>query len=691
MLKDLTFETEYDSIESDALSEFLVPALTNSVKYDRAVGYFSSAIFAALLNAFTDFAERGGKMRLVCSPFLSMQDATELKNHDTISYKTHFDALLRGLMEDNTLSDPMKFMSAMIQMGALEIKIAIPKPGEASLFHQKIGIFTDSNSDQVYFQGSSNETLTAWDQSNSESFTVHTSWGTRADKTRVENNGAKFERFWNSKYPSFDFLPLDEASQYFQTRSNEETDFNTLKSRVRKWVKQNISTKRQPADPNPGVKLYDYQELVLKDWFAKSCVGVVSFATGAGKTITALEAIHRWQQKNTKNKTIILVPSQRLQKQWLSEIRKFGPLISSSVLLVGGLNGKANWENAISGYTLGTSAEPENAIVLAVMKSASSGTFVNRVSWGENLLVVADEMHNLGAPSYRKLLDEITKTARLGLTATPERFDETETALLRDVFGPDLDPVVDITKAQELGVLVPYVYKYDTVSLNFEEDHQYVALTMKINQLYAISKQRKLTAKQLKDLQDYKIDRAKILRKAEEKIQATVDILNKEFVEGQYWLVFCADQEQLNHLKTRLAHFKPFEYFSDMTGDFDATLLSFRNEGGVLLVINMLDEGVDIPEIDCAILVASTQNARQYIQRRGRILRRNPKKSKIALVWDLFVLNSKNYVYSKAEVIRGLEFAGTATNSLIAMEISELIEPGAEIIDEDFKRREMND
>lgn len=691
MLRDLVFETEYDSIESDALSEFLIPSISNSLKYDRAVGYFSSAIFAAVLNAFTDFAERGGKMRLVCSPFLSMQDATELKSYDAISYKTHFDALLKGLLHDTTLQDPLKFMSAMIQMGALEIKVAIPKPGQASLFHQKIGIFTDLVGDKVYFQGSSNETLTAWDQSNSESFTVHTSWGTTTDKTRVSNNESKFERFWTNVYPNFDFLDLEEAAPYFQARTNEETDFNTLKSRVRTWVEQNISSKKKIAIPEPDIKLYDYQEQALQDWFEKNHLGVVSFATGAGKTITALEGINRWQKLDPKNKTIILVPSQRLQKQWLSEIRKFQPLSHSSVLLVGGLNGKANWSSALAGYTQGNTSEPENAIVLAVMRSASSGTFVNRVSWGKHLLLVADEMHNLGAPSFKNLLDAVGETARLGLTATPERFDESETAYLRKVFGPDLNPVVDIIKAQELGVLVPYTYRFATVGLNYEEDQKYLLLTAKINQLYAIGKRGKLTAKQLQDLQDLKIERAKILRSAEEKIQATADILKNEYVPGQYWLVFCADQNQLNEIKTRISHLKPFEYFSDMTGDFDATLKTYRNEGGVLLVINMLDEGVDIPEIDCAILVASTQNARQYIQRRGRILRRNPKKAKVALVWDLFVVNQKHYVYSNSEVIRGLEFADTATNSVISMEISELIESSSSVIDEEFKRREMNE
>jgi superfamily II DNA or RNA helicase len=120
-------------------------------------------------------------------------------------------------------------------------------------------------------------------------------------------------------------------------------------------------------------------------------------------------------------------------------------------------------------------------------------------------------------------------------------------------------------------------------------------------------------------------------------------------------------------------------------------LVAFRDLGGVLLAINMLDEGVDIPEIDCAILVASTQNARQYVQRRGRILRRNPKKSKVALVWDLFVINDEGYVYSNSEVIRGLEFAATATNSVISPEIEDLKAPNTDRIDDDFKRREMND
>lgn len=679
MLRLTEFDAEYDMLESDPIRDFLVKGLDASVRYSRAVGYFSSAILSVVPQAFTNFAERGGKIQLVCSPFLSPVDARMLDRLDFDTLETNLDDALLEIEDDNPLTAPLNLLCYLIKMGCLEVKLAIPKAGTNGLFHQKIGFFEDKEGDFVSFHGSNNETLSAWFGINSESFTVHSGWADGKEATIARKKKQQFEKFWSDRYPNFDFLPLKAGLRFVETRANEDADLDTLKRKVKEWVEE--------AGPTGGLgdgskvepfQLRDYQLSVLQNWEEHEFRGVVSFATGAGKTITALEGMRRWFDRDSRNKCVVMVPSARLQKQWLSEIRQFVGLSDAHILLVGGLGKSKEWASAVAGFTSGRESE-EKLIVLAVMDSASKGLFYNRISWGGHLLLVADEMHNLGAPSYKTLLEKQDVGAILGLTATPERYDEQETLFLRGIFGSDLDPVIDIVEAQKLKVLVPYEYLVDTVTLVEDEQKKYQSLSNRISQLVAIQRHGKLSKANLAELEQKRIDRARVLRKAVHKPDLAAKLIRQNYVDGDYWVVFCADSEQLGEIRSRLADLMPYTYFTGMDGDQDATLRAFELSGGIILSINMLDEGVDIREINRGLIVASTQSARQYIQRRGRILRSIPGKAKLAKIWDLMVVDDDGFVYNEAEVVRGLEFAEAAINSSIKQEVSSLSRNQTEI------------
>jgi superfamily II DNA or RNA helicase len=165
------------------------------------------------------------------------------------------------------------------------------------------------------------------------------------------------------------------------------------------------------------------------------------------------------------------------------------------------------------------------------------------------------------------------------------------------------------------------------------------------------------------------IQRSRIAKKARVKTGLATNVIKKEFTEGQSWLVYCEDSDQLNEmlLKLRAEGLRPLEYHSNMSGEKADALNWFKKFGGVLVSIKCLDEGVDIPAVSHAFILASSQNPRQFIQRRGRVLRKSAEKN-LAVIHDAIVVpidpesESEQISLLKAELIRALEFANSALN-----------------------------
>jgi superfamily II DNA or RNA helicase len=258
-------------------------------------------------------------------------------------------------------------------------------------------------------------------------------------------------------------------------------------------------------------------------------------------------------------------------------------------------------------------------------------------------------------------LQQVTAGATLGLTATYSRqFDEAGTAALLQWFGPVLRPVIGLAEAMLLGLLVPYDYRLHTVKLDEGELARYAKLTDRIRTTSAMEKDRGELSSNLKMLL---ILRARILKKATAKVGATLEILTETFRSGERWLVYCDDTEQLTAVvELGVAQSLPvMEFRSGMTGDRRAALESLERHGGIIVAIRCLDEGVDIPSCDNALIVASSSTSREYIQRRGRILRPAPDKTH-AVVHDLLLVDETDGILARSEAVRALEFARLARN-----------------------------
>jgi superfamily II DNA or RNA helicase len=665
-LKLNTYKPTYDSFVDLPIEHFFIPSLSQSIEYNRAVGYFSSAIISVLAEAFTDFAQRGGKMNLICSPILTAGDASTLEEISKSKVMQHLNLALDRLDSDGHIQQPLNLMAGLIKSGCLSVKFAIPYDPNAGIFHQKIGIFKDNVGYEVGFSGSNNESLSGWmEMKNSESFSVYTSWRDSNDEERVEDIDRRFNKMWGNQYRGFDIVDFSKSLNFIERRSQEDVDLVKLKSDVKEWYSEVMREKRGLNDD----WLRRYQRDVINNWIENDHRGVVSFATGAGKTMTAIGAIQEWRDKLDKRVVIVLVPSIRLQKQWLKEMRNFTWLKNVDFLLVGGDSKNVTWMKGLKDFT-SFRRHHDDGIVIAVIQSAREQSFFERVSWGSHVLVVADEMHKLGAPSYRELLESISAGGVLGLSATPERYNDEENILLSEIFGEELKPVVDISYAQEIGVLVPYRYRFDTVMLTDDEHDKYIEFSKKIGIASSGNKNDPEVGSRLQTLL---AQRANILKNANAKIGIAAKIIRREFKQGNSWLIFCNDQEQLNSLKEMIEDLNPFDIHVGMQGDADETIKLFEKNGGILLSIHMFDEGVDIPAIDNCLILASSQSKREFIQRRGRVLRVNKNATKgLAEIWDLIVVDSEGMAFVDSEIDRAIEFGRLALNRSIVGDLEKI-------------------
>jgi len=653
----LGLDAHYRTGERDPVGGFYQPCLSAAIRYARAVGYFRSSIFSIVGRPFLEFARRVGVARLVCSPSITEDDAQAIAS----GYLSRDEAIAQALERDihELLSDPVlesrtKLLATLIECGALDIRLAVRSNG-TGIYHEKIGIFTDGFGERVSFIGSSNETWNAWHiQGNHESIEVFREWVSSAESERVQTHAAHFERLWDGLVTGVDTVTFPEAQRKklltAAANSLDDVDVDFPDEPIAP-----VSRRRKPME---------HQLAAIAAWEAAGRHGVFEHATGSGKTFTAITAIKK--HLSTDQPAIVLVPSQLLLEQWRREIEEEIP--DSTILMCGG--GHTKWK---SNGKLRAHTSPDlgmNRIVLSTMQTAATDSFINGVYGGNHLLIVADEIHQIGSPFNARAM-AIESGAALGLSATPIRYGDPEgTANIFKRFGPVLPPPITLQDAIDSGRLVNYEYHPHPVHLSKDEAERWKKLTKQIS--FELAKSKKavngnggLTDKAKMLL----IQRSRIAKKAQVKPGLAAGVICKAYEAGQRWLVYCEDSDQLTETTGLLAAggLNPIEYHSGMEGDRQAALEWFTRFGGVLVSIKCLDEGIDIPAVSHAFILASSQNPRQFIQRRGRVLRKSGEKL-LAVIHDAIIVpvdpenEPEQISLLKAEMIRALQFADAALN-----------------------------
>lgn len=432
-----------------------------------------------------------------------------------------------------------------------------------------------------------------------------------------------------------------------------------------------------------NIKLRDYQIEAVDSWINNGYNGIFEMATGTGKTFTALSCFKKLSDTKDRLLTVIACPQSHLIDQWISEISKFhdGPIITAS-------SKNAKWKEDLSdlviNYFLGI---VDKAIVLTTHVSLSSDFFLDKIHEIEvERLLIVDEVHGIGSEKQMLGLDECYEY-RLGLSATPSRwFDDYGTQIIIDYFKGVVFEF-DITRAltefnPDTGktYLTPYIYKPIIVDLNEEELEEYRDLSAKIAYLFATNKQKDADNNTLNGVL---FKRRNIINNAEEKYGAFINIL-RENPDIDKLIIFCSPQqidkvqEILNSEGVTPQHRFTQEQGANKTkkkGYSEREYLLKKFEEGsykALVAIKCLDEGVDVPSAENAIIMSSTTNPREHVQRRGRILRNAPGKN-LATIYDILVFPEEKTDAGKKirekEIKRYVDFAVNAENSVECLKL----------------------
>lgn len=675
-LNNFEFKTDYNKATDDIAKDFYMPCMGNSKNYDRISGYFGSTVYIIAWDSIKTFIKNNGKMRLICSPLIIEEDKAALSEGYSARQREDIANDLKDeiklLMKDDYLEAPSRALACFVAMGIVDIKIAVMKsnitPEAKRLFHDKVGIFRDEFGNSVGFRGSMNETFKGLsNDGNLESIDVFPNWVDKRDKQRVDNAVDYFEKLWENELEGIEVYDFPSAAKDVLTQYVKNDNWEELVDQVK--AKIDLS-KKWAAEKKAGARTpREHQIKALEGWKNNNYRGIFEHATGSGKTFTAMCAINH---SLSKGKTpVVLVPSTELLHQWYSELRSVFEDAATSIFLCGAGNNR--WKK--SGYLNAWTQESptRRKIIVSTMDTAASDQFLKSITQGEHLFLVADEVHRLGSPFRRKVFNMKTGW-RLGLSATPKRYGDDEgTNAIFDYFGGIVPPIFSLNDAIKAGVLTKYFYFPHEMKLTQSEQDAWDEITKELSKAIAQkSNGGSNFSKVLKDpyISNMLIKRARIVKNAQEKVKLAKTIIENNYRSGQRWIVYCDNQTQLTEVLAtiRSLDLDAYEYHSAMLGDRNETLKYFSVNGGILVSIKCLDEGVDIPAATHALILASSKNPREFIQRRGRILRKSKNKS-FAYLYDAIVTPNKvedemtrQLSIIESELARAVQFGEWAEN-----------------------------
>ena len=678
-LQNLKFETYYNCRKSNIIEDLYRPCLENSVKYIRGTGYFRSTVFRLMTEDILDFCIRGGKITLLTSTEWGKEDyEATMKAYSEYSTTGIVEDLTALLQEPETV-EPTKMLCALIQNGNLEMKVAVLR---GDIYHQKKGYFEDSEGNIVAFDGSGNETLSAlkpYDEGNSETFNVGWNWepilwnlyGHRWKKEMDETLDPDFD----STFPVVSIQDLDpdfigewDIDQTLESHRSSARE--RQKKLIKKWDevygnKENIELDKPPEMlyPEPPFNipddLYDHQKRGLRIWNESGKRGILEYATGSGKTVTAISAIK--DHIDSGRNAIVLVPSEPLLFQWYEEIDKFIPYATIEMLGGGEKGGDILNEMRYPSET--------GSILISIIHSFRSDKVQKNLERllgkSSSIFLVVDECHRLGAPSYSKICEKQFPIS-LGLSATPTVEGRPEyNSRIRGLLGDTLDKY-SLIDALNDGHLCPFEYNVHTIHLTPKEQQKYDSLRNKMKKAFVMLKKGEPPSEYIESL----IYQSRgIIRGAEGKVSRAVSLLKSEYNKGQHWLLYCDSENMMADLINQIkenTEIKPRTYWSGMTkDDRKAELDYFKRNGGVMIAIKCLDEGVDVPAISHGIVLSSSKTKREWIQRRGRLLRKSEGKDK-SVIHDVLALPTsfgEEISFVVDEVKRASEFSEGCINS----------------------------
>lgn len=721
---------------------FFSEALCNATTFDIKLGFFSSSAINVLADGFAAFLYNGGRMRMIINDVLSEEDRTAIVVGESDINTPYFDLNAIGHISYTLSKHDEHFfecLSWLIRNERIEIKIITPKIGNG-IAHSKCGVFSDGIN-KVAFDGSCNFSKMALIE-NIESINAFCDWDGERDKERINDIVRDFNRTFSGEDDTVKYLKADQIITYItktykykdiqellederrilhRRAENSTSDsirrvlerakakvtaiMDTINIRKAKVKNEQLTTLTPKF---PFTEPRSYQKEAFNKWKV-SQKGLFAMATGTGKTLTSLNCLLEIYNKFKYYQALILVPTITLAEQWEDECKRFN---FSHIIKVSSKNN--GWRSEIDDIKLKESLAqsddlPPSFIIIATYASFSrESSFKQLMSLSKKtqrqMLLIADEAHNIGAPNVISKLDRMRILRRIGLSATPERqFDDKGNNAIMQFFGCDGKYTFEYSMKDAIdnGFLCRYKYFPHVVRLNEDEMAEYKKISLQLAKSYNVDEDTFSGADDI--LMRLLLKRKRIIHKAQNKEEVFRQIIKQRFEECgnlKYTLVYVPEGVQLDSTVQYATTDNPIDdadvdklidkytqiiqeisptttvrKFVSGIQDRDEVLRKFSTgETEVLTSMKCLDEGVDVPRSELAIFCASTGNPRQFIQRRGRILRKHPDKH-IAIIHDLVVAPEfdsaeENYNMErnllKGELQRVKDFAGLSENPAFA-------------------------
>lgn len=692
-LQDIKLKNEYRSLADNVPREFYIPLLKEANLYQRAVGFFSSTALAVIASGLYDFVNNGGKIQIIASPKLSEKDIEVIHNGYKNRHEIIEESLLKNLNDvaNGGEANRLNLLANLIANEIMDIKIAITKT--CGIYHEKLGIISDSQNNSVVFSGSMNETGTAI-QENYEAFDVYCSWK-EYDRERINSKLEAFYNIWNGLDDYVDVLEFPNIKDEFIEKYKQTDLEEALKKVSYQQVIPNdgfINEKKNPYDEQKIIKpnsvvLYDYQQEAIDKWKDNGYRGIFDMATGTGKTLTGLSAIAELSKNVDRLAVFIVCPYQNLVEQWCEDIRKFcvEPIICYSN------SSQKDYKFIFREETFLFRNNNKNFICIIFTNATYASSYIQGIIKrlaGRDCLLLVDEAHNFGSKKLLKTL-EINFQYRLALSATLDRYnDENGTESLYNFFGKKCIEY-SLERAINEDKLTPYYYYPIIVYLTEDELIKYEALSAEIAK--CIIKKENRVIKITERGKTLLLKRSRLVAGAVNKIVVLRELMRK-YHDKHNMLIYCGAtnlmQQDVDDICVK-EDVRQIDYISQIlnleydmiTAQFTSKenklerehrLEQFKNKDiNALIAIKCLDEGINIPQIDTAFILASTTNPKEYIQRRGRVLRKAPDKL-YASIYDFITLpraienidkiNNIDLSLVKKELIRLNEFKRIAIN-----------------------------
>ena len=643
---------KYFSPRDDIAEQVLIPAVSNCEKFDCMSGYFSASFLRELAPGLSQYlVNSDAPLRLLVSNEISTQDQQALLDGITEN-SIAYDIVRSAFEDESNLEDALvrhskECLAYLVSKDRLQIKVVIKKKG---MFHIKqYHFFYDD--DVAVLSGSANATGFGM-AVNDEQLFLQRSWNSPEDLTTCEEDVKYFEELWVGRADSVT-VELDTAFKkelfrnYQQVIGPPSSDdyYRALEADTTKSERVSNSSFQIPSKLVWETGSFKHQGDAVRAWEQAGRLGILAMATGAGKTLTSLIAAKRLSDELPRLMILIAVPTRPLLKQWEQDVLAFGlrPYVAEAGSSLDHLKAI---DRKFHSLDLDQSNVEVAIVTLNLLKNEKMKELISRNS--ENVLLIADEVHNLGTESFTSAPPSVKY--RLGLSATPERqYDADGTYILFKYFG---DVVFTFSLEEAIGVcLVPYEYHIHEVNLSPDEMEIYVDLSEKIRKAFVIEGggTDSLSNPRIQRLLE---QRARVLESAENKLHELKRLIEASGIENvRHTLIYCTDKDPdqllgVNEILIELGirfHQVTDEESSDRA-KLGAILDQFQKGNiKVLTAKRILDEGFNIPQIAVAYILASNTVERQWTQRRGRVLRKCDEiKKDHAIIHDFIAVPPEN-------------------------------------------------